>query len=423
MSRWLVGLAAMVLAGSLCVSCAKREEAEKKPAAEGVKPVPESAPPAETTEPAKAEPTAGEVTEPAPAPVGDIRPAIAASIEKAVAFLAKAQHADGGWLGQDPKAKESDVGVTGLVLEALAKVPAGVRAKNQDVIEKGVKYLLANQRPDGSINNKDGMLANYRTSIAARALIALDREKYKTAIEGAVKYTKGIQGKDPKDASRFGSMGYGSDPNRGDIINTSEAIEMLRQAGVPEDDPAFKDAMVFLGRVQNLDEYAEQGVKTQNDGGAIYLTDRSDKGASKAGTIKLPDGTEVPRSYGGATYNLLKDYLFMGLKKDNPRVLGAYDWIRKHYTVKEDPEMGQQGLYYSCYTLARTLQLWGTPMITDGAGVEHNWAKELAERIVSLQGKDGSWVNAEDRWWESDPSLVTAYTISALNICDEMLGK
>jgi len=342
---------------------------------------------------------------------------ILGSIGKAVAFLRTAQHEDGGW-----GARGSGAGITGLVLEALAGMPDAIRKKNADVIEMGVKYILSQRREDGSIVNKDGMLANYRTSIATRALIAIDPEKYKDVIDAAVKYTKGIQGVDPKDKLKFGSMGYGSDKAKGDQINTAEALEMLAKAGVSKDDDVWKRALVFLGRTQNLDEEAEVGVKVGNDGGGFYRSDPTVEGASKAGTIKLPDGTEVPRSYGGATYALLKSLLFCGLKKDHPRVQAAYKWICDHYTVKEHPELGQTGLYYFYYTMVRTLELWGDPTIKKG-GTVHNWPSELAAQLILLQKKDGSWTNAKDKWWESDPALVSAYCVFSLNSCQRMLEK
>lgn len=345
---------------------------------------------------------------------GAAKPDIRGSIEKAVAFLRTAQHKDGGW---GAGKQGSGVGITGLIIEALAGIPEDIRKKNADLIEKGIEFILANRREDGSIVTKDGMLANYRTSIATRALIAIDREKYKDTIDAAVKYTKGIQGKDPNDKAKFGGIGYGSDESIRDVINSSEALEMLAKAGVSKDDEVWKRAMVFLGRVQSSDEHAEAGVKTANDGGGIYSL-----GVSKAGTIKLPDGTEVPRSYGGATHALLKSLLFAGLKKDHPRVQAAYKWICDHYTVKEHPELGQRGLYYFYFTMVRTLELWGDPTIKKG-GTVHNWAEELAAQIISLQKKDGSWVNPKGGWWEADPALVSAYCIFSLNSCQRMLDK
>ncbi len=398
MKRLALLLGALLVCGPLFLASCGKEEPPKTAAAPKLQqpPKPVSPPPAKIDDPAAQ---------------------IRGSIEKAVAFLGKAQREDGGW-GE----KQSDVGITGLVIEALAKAPGDIREKNKAIIDKGVAYILANKREDGSIVNKDGQVANYRTSIGVRALIAVDKDKHRDVIDAAVKYTKGIQGTDPDNKAKFGAIGYGSDETKGDIINEGEALEMLKQAGVGKDDEVWKRAQVFLGRTQNLDEQAEPGIKTSNDGGGIYRSTRDAKDASKAGILKLPDGTEVPRSYGGATYNLIKSLLFAGLPKDNPRVVAAYRWICEHYTVAEHPELGKQGLFYFYYTMARTLEVWGTPTITK-AGVEHNWAKELGLQIISLQKADGSWVNPEDRWWESDPALVTAYAISSLNICHRMIGK
>jgi squalene-hopene/tetraprenyl-beta-curcumene cyclase len=36
------------------------------------------------------------------------------------------------------------------------------------------------------------------------------------------------------------------------------------------------------------------------------------------------------------------------------------------------------------------------------------------ERILSLQQADGSWANANNRFWENDPVLATSYALLAL---------
>jgi squalene-hopene/tetraprenyl-beta-curcumene cyclase len=44
-----------------------------------------------------------------------------------------------------------------------------------------------------------------------------------------------------------------------------------------------------------------------------------------------------------------------------------------------------------------------------------DWRADLAGQFIKLQGLDGSWRNsASGRWMESDPVLVTAYTVLAL---------
>ncbi len=47
-------------------------------------------------------------------------------------------------------------------------------------------------------------------------------------------------------------------------------------------------------------------------------------------------------------------------------------------------------------------------------GSEADWRKDLAGKLLSTQREDGSWVNDNGRWMESNPVLVTAYTVQAL---------
>ena len=37
-------------------------------------------------------------------------------------------------------------------------------------------------------------------------------------------------------------------------------------------------------------------------------------------------------------------------------------------------------------------------------------------RLINLQKADGSWQNANGRWWEKDSNLVTAYGVLTLEI-------
>ena len=40
----------------------------------------------------------------------------------------------------------------------------------------------------------------------------------------------------------------------------------------------------------------------------------------------------------------------------------------------------------------------------------------LALRLINLQQRDGSWSSENGRWWERDPSLVTAYAVLSLEM-------
>ena len=74
-------------------------------------------------------------------------------------------------------------------------------------------------------------------------------------------------------------------------------------------------------------------------------------------------------------------------------------------------------------TVLAFLAAAGVEEIESGDG-KHDWARELADMIISLQRPDGSWVNSNDQWMEDDCVLVTAYCVRALSYCwDVMHGK
>jgi squalene-hopene/tetraprenyl-beta-curcumene cyclase len=58
---------------------------------------------------------------------------------------------------------------------------------------------------------------------------------------------------------------------------------------------------------------------------------------------------------------------------------------------------------------------YGEDEFVDGKGQKRNWRNELAQKLVSLQQPDGSWVNKDsNKWWEDKPQLVTAWSVIAL---------
>ncbi len=145
-----------------------------------------------------------------------------------------------------------------------------------------------------------------------------------------------------------------------------------------------------------------------DDGGFIYTA--ANGGSSVAG--KTADGGL--RSYAGMTYAGLKSMIYAGLTHDDPRVKAAYDYITKHYTLNENPGLGQRGLYYYYQTFAKAMDLYGKPTIVDSSGRRHDWRAELIAALVKRQNANGSWVNPADSFMEGDPNIVTAYGLLAL---------
>jgi squalene-hopene/tetraprenyl-beta-curcumene cyclase len=45
---------------------------------------------------------------------------------------------------------------------------------------------------------------------------------------------------------------------------------------------------------------------------------------------------------------------------------------------------------------------------------KRDWANDLIDRLAELQNEDGSFRSVDDRWMESNPVLITAYGLIAL---------
>jgi squalene-hopene/tetraprenyl-beta-curcumene cyclase len=329
---------------------------------------------------------------------------------------------DGGW-GFDGR---RDAGITAMAVGALLALPEPRPAPVQAAITQGLDFLVALQKDDGSIH--EGQLANYVTSASILALARGGRAPDRARIERASAFLKALQsdeGEGYSEGDRFyGGVGYGGD-ERPDLSNLQMALEALHTAGVPSSDPAFQKALAFLQRCQNRSESNDlalvlegKTIAAGNDGGSAYAP-----GESKAGYLTLPDGKQVPRSYGSMSYALLKGYLFAGLSKDDPRVQAVWQWLRENYTLdvnpgfqaSDDPTAAYQGLFYYFYTMAKALDLYGADALVDAAGTSHAWRQELCGRLLAMQRQDGSWVNENAaRWFEGNPVLATSYAMLTL---------
>jgi squalene-hopene/tetraprenyl-beta-curcumene cyclase len=358
---------------------------------------------------------------------------IDASIEKALAYLESAINKDDGSYGAMVPDKETgkdkyvpDVGITGLVVLAVAQSTFAEREMPKEYFQKALKYILDNVQENGSICNKGQGLENYRTSIGIMALQAVDAAKYADTIKKAQDFVKSLQfGADKDNPGYEGGIGYGGSFVRPDLSNTQMAIEALRDSGVPADDEVVQKTVKFLQRCQNLTntndyDQTQADVTPLNDGGARYSPYES-KAVSTT-----PDGKKALNSYGSMTYAFLKSMIYAGVKRDDPRVRAAFQWIKANYdldrnpgfSVAEQKDADKQGLFYYYHTMSKALLVFGDHVITTPDGKLHNWAIELSQKLISLQAEDGSWTNSfEERWFEGNPSLVTAYSIAILNNC------
>ncbi len=305
-------------------------------------------------------------------------------------------------------------GITAIVTAAVLR---NGRTVDDPLVAKGLKYLEGFVQPNGGVYDPKSRIQNYETCLAVMCFSEANvKGRYDTILKNADKYLKGLQidgaeGRKPSDVE-YGGVGYGG-AGRPDLSNTHFLMEALEAAGDGPDDEAVKRALIFVSRCQNLEtEYNTTAFAAKDPDGGFYYTPAGG-GSSPAG--KTANGGL--RSYGSMSYAGLKSMLFAGLTADDPRVKAALDWARKHYTLTENPGLGEAGLYYYYHLFAKALDATGQDTITDAEGNVHHWRQELAAELVRRQQPDGSWINKDSRWMEGDPNLVTGYALLTLSYC------
>jgi len=347
---------------------------------------------------------------PAEDPLGPDAEKYRQTVASGVRYLTtQAQAEDGSY------SKSAGIGPTALVTTALLRVG---RSPDDPAVAAGLKFLEKHVRDDGGIHEPATRYRNYETSLSLMCFAAANRNgRYDEVIRRADAFLKGLQwdGEEGHDRSSpaFGGAGYGKH-RRPDLSNTTFLVDALRAAGNDPEDEALQKALAFVSRCQNLEtEHNTTKWAAKNPDGGFYYTAAAG-GSSQAGETAAGG----LRSYGSMTYAGLKSMIFAGVGPDDPRVKAAYEWAKKHYTLAQNPGMGDSGLYYYYHTFAKALDAIGKDRIVDSDGKAHDWRRELAEELARRQNENGSWTNDNTRWLEGDPALVTGYALLALSYCE-----
>lgn len=378
---------------------------------------------AESAEPAVSEPPVpAAIREPTAGVSASLRNEANAAIGRGLKWLLARQNEEGYWSNSEFPA------LTGLPLWAIARSGES----HPEAVDRAVAYILASVHDDGSIwrkpskEQKGGGLSTYNTAICMVALHMVGRPELVPAIQNARRFLAGTQhlGGDIYE----GGMGYDPDTGRpyADLSNTilayeamrlTESVEDLKSGSGKKADLDWEAARGFLAKVQNLPG-TNAGSWVSDDakekGGFIYRPD-----SSQAGTYTDESGVVRFRTYGSMTYAGLLSLIYAEVDRNDPRVQSAFDWTQRHWTLEENPGMGQEGLYYFYNVLSKALAAYGQDVIRIAGDKPLNWREELVRKLVTLQRVEpetgaGYWVNDTGRWWEADPVLATSYSLIAL---------
>ncbi|MDB6028927.1 MAG: cycloartenol synthase-like protein [Verrucomicrobiales bacterium] len=344
--------------------------------------------------------------------VGLDRETIKQKISTTKLWLETQQQASGAWLPAEQPA------ITAIVLGAIEDSRS--KRKEDELCGKGYAFLLNNLHPDGGIYGGTNY-QNYNTSWSLIAFAKSGRSEFRPIIQKArpliVSWQMDLGEKGRVDSPFDGGIGYGDGTPRANLPNTLVPLEALylTRSLAKKGEPQLNQEMLreFLHRCQHLPAVNHETWVLQdqeNGDGFIY-----NPGRSMAGEIKLPDGKVSYRAYGSMTYAGLLASYYAGVKKDDPAVTSGFKWIGRHFTVDENPGLGQDGLFHYYHLMAETFSIYKVKKIKLASGKEVDWREVLGAKLLSLQRPDGSWINPNDRWMEGNPVLCTAYALSALN--------
>ena len=322
-----------------------------------------------------------------------------------------------------------------MVVAAIHNTPGIDKDVLDKSINKALTYVLKFAQKDGSIYPAKRDMAssknypNYGTATALIALATVNRPQDLKYLKAAREFLKKSQFTD-KSKIDFGGIGYGK-TGRADMSNLSFSSEALYFTEYLDKEPFNKDPkaaeklntmwknmQTFITQCQNLPATNKNDFVSDDPrdfGGFFYRPNES-----KAGDRDDSETKSKLISSASVTYAGLKSMMYSRLDKEDVRVKGALKYLTTNYELDENPGMGLQGLYYYLNVMAKALDAYGTEYLTDNKGVKHQWRKDIIEKVLSLQHKDGYWQNSNGRFYESKHTIAGSQAIVVLKVA---MGK
>lgn len=346
-----------------------------------------------------------------------------AAVNRAKQWLMDRQNEAGHWSSPQWPA------LTGLSVWALSLSDS---TRDSGSVRRGVDYILSTAHPDGSIfvkpseERRGGGLSNYNTAIAMVGLYLSGIEEARPYVLRARRFVAGAQhlGGDVY----HGGFGYDAVTQRvyADLSNTFIAIEGMRLTQDIEDfrtdgervDFDREAATEFVSSIQNRRESnpAEWVSDHPEDKGGFAYRPEDSRGLVR----QTADGKEAFRTFGSMTYAGMLSLIYADVDRNDPRIRSAFEWATRNWTVEENMPAGQEGYFYFINVLSKAMATYGQNVFQRENGEDVNWRVDIINELVRRQRIDengnGFWLNDDNRYWEGDPVLVTAYALIALQV-------
>ncbi len=289
--------------------------------------------------------------------------AVQRSIDRGVAYLKKSQTKRGGW----PEHGSQSCGLSALCV--LALLTSGVPAEDPQIVS-AMRYLR-------DIEPTQTYSVALQTLVYCQLGAARDLGAIRRNVEWLVRQQ--IQTGSPE---RIGAWSYGQGGGSGDPSNAQFAILALgaaeeRAVDVPQ--KTFERALDYWYRRQKPDGSWTYSELSGNPTGSMT--------AAGIASIIIARGrlSEEKTDANGETLSCCG-----AAEEGVDRVALALDWMARSFTLQTNPGGDSMTFFYYLYALERVGRLSGRRFIG-----EHDWYREGAERILSLQDDfQGFWVGS-----------------------------
>ena len=346
----------------------------------------------------------------------NVREQAQASVARGLAWMAGQQQPNGAFGNPDFPA------LTGLPLWAFANTKD---ARYTGAVDRAVAFILTCIQTNGGIyaankGQRAASLATYNTAVCMIALHATGRRDLTPVLLRAREFLATSQLKG--DNEHEGGFGYEQNgEGHSDLMNTHFSLEAMRDTQDLEDlrassekrvDINWDKALQYVSRLQYTNDAA-----SADQGGFAY-----NPADPNANLVRRTVRRIIMSAYGSISYAGLLSMVYAQVDRSDPRVQSMLDWSSKHWSLDENPGMGDTGLYFFYNVMSRALDTGKIDSIPRKAGDKEKdkvpapitWRDELAAKLIGLQKADGHWVNKNGRFWENDPVLTTAYAVLTL---------
>lgn len=316
----------------------------------------------------------------AQAPAGVTAAQVSESIARGIRYLKTQQKNDGTW-------EERALYAGGLTpLATLALLQAGCDVKDE-AVKKALTHLR-NFRPE----------ATYTASLQTMVFCAAEPERDRMLIERNVKWLEDHQIRDGEHAGMWAIPTLNT-PDHTDNSMTHMAMLALYEAervGVAASEETWRLALDYWRREQNPDGSWGWGPDYPGTGSMTAAGI-----ASVLASVERLEPADA-RVRGDA------------IACCNPQIpdkhlQAATTWLKRNFSVNRNPGVDYWHSYYM-FALERVGRITAQRFIGD-----HDWYREGAETVVSLQLDDGSWPSDLDEEHLNDRRVSTSFYMMFLS--------